>query len=99
MLDKNLKIFAVVIAIGFVIVIDLAFAGIQGKALDDWVGRFSKEVNHLEYKIDSLEKIVNTDFKIRRDTIIVDIKPQIIKIYNQNGSNSTNSTNSSSISR
>lgn len=97
MLDKNLKIFAVVIAIGFIIIIDLAFAGMQGKALDDWASRFSKEVNYLEYKIDSLEKVVNTDFKVRRDTIIIDVKPQTIKIYNQSESNSTNPTSSSNI--
>lgn len=94
--NKSLRIFAICIAIGFVLIVNLAFFGAQGSITDDWTSKFTKEINYLEYKVDSLEKVVNTEFKNRRDTIILDVRPQTIKIYQPNG-NSTNN-NSSSVS-
>lgn len=37
---------------------------------------------HLQRQIDSLECVINTEFKNKRDTIIVNVSPQIIKLYN-----------------
>lgn len=37
---------------------------------------------HLQQQIDSLENVVNTTFKNKKDTIIINIHPQDVRIYN-----------------
>lgn len=38
--------------------------------------------SRLQMQIDSLEDVVNTTFKNRKDTIVVNVRPQDVKIYN-----------------
>lgn len=87
------------IAIGFVLIVNFAFFGAQSSITKDWTDKFTKEINYLKYKVDSLEKVVNMEFKNHRDTIILDIKPQTIKIYQSNGNSTNNSPNSVGIPR
>lgn len=37
---------------------------------------------HLQQQIDSLENVVNTTFKNQKDTIIINIHPHDVKVYN-----------------
>lgn len=41
----------------------------------------NKQVQILTIKIDSLENIINTSFKEKRDTTIIQVHPQEIKVY------------------
>lgn len=85
--NKRLRAFAIFIIIGFVFIVNFAFFGVQGKITQSWTDKFTKEINHLEYKVDSLEKVVNSNLTHRRDTLIIDVHPQTIKIYQPNGYN------------
>lgn len=37
---------------------------------------------HLQQQIDSLENVINTTFKNQKDTIIINIHPHDVKVYN-----------------
>lgn len=37
---------------------------------------------YLQQQIDSLENVINTTFKNRKDTIIINIHPHDVKVYN-----------------
>lgn len=87
--NKRLRAFAIFIIIGFVFIVNFAFFGVQGRITQDWTDKFTKEINYLEYKIDSLEKVVNSNLTHRRDTLIIDVRPQTIKIYQPNGNSSS----------
>lgn len=54
--NKSLRILAIFIIVGFVFIVNFAFFGVQGKITQSWTDKFTKEINHLEYKVDSLEK-------------------------------------------
>lgn len=97
--NKRLRVFAILIGIGFVLIVNVAFFGAQSSVIEDWTGKLTIGINYLEYKVDSLEKVVNVGFKNRRDTIILDIRPQTIKIYQPNGNSTSNNTNSVSVPR
>lgn len=79
--NKSLRALAIFIIIGFVFIVNFAFFGVQGRITEDWTDKFTKEINYLEYKVDSLEKVVNSNLTHRRDTLIIDVRPQTIKIY------------------
>ena len=81
--NKGLQIFAVCLAIGFVLIVNFAFFGVQSNITSNWTNKFTQDINHLEHKVDSLEGVINTKFKQQRDTIIVDVRPQTIRIYQQ----------------
>lgn len=72
--NKRLRAFAIFIIIGFVFIVNFAFFGVQGKITQSWTDKFTKEINHLEYKVDSLEKVVNSNLTHRRDTLIIDVE-------------------------
>lgn len=72
--NKSLRILAIFIIVGFVFIVNFAFFGVQGKITQSWTDNFTKEINHLEYKVDSLEKVVNSNLTHRRDTLIIDVR-------------------------
>lgn len=37
---------------------------------------------HLQQRIDSLENVINTTFRNQKDTIIINIHPHDVKVYN-----------------
>lgn len=54
--NKSLRALAIFIIIGFVFIVNFAFFGVQGRITEDWTDKFTKEINYLEYKVDSLER-------------------------------------------
>lgn len=97
--NKSLRILAIFIIVGFVFIVNFAFFGIQGKITQSWTDKFTKEINYLEYKVDSLEKVVNSNLTHRRDTLIIDVRPQTIKIYQPNGNSINNNSSIASTPR
>ena len=97
--NKSLRTLAIFIIIGFVFIVNFAFFGVQGKITQSWTDNFTKEINHLEYKVDSLEKVVNSNLTHRRDTLIIDVRPQTIKIYQPNGNSINNNSSIASTPR
>lgn len=97
--NKSLRILAIFIIVGFVFIVNFAFFGVQGKITQSWTDKFTKEINHLEYKVDSLEKVVNSNLTHRRDTLIIDVRPQTIKIYQPNGNSINNNSSITSTPR
>ena len=69
------------LALGFSALISFGFfsAGITKVQIID--KQHHKDVELLKNQIDSLENIVNQTFKNKKDTIIVEINPQIVKYY------------------
>lgn len=68
-------------AIGFSALVSFGFfsAGVT-----DMQKRFAiqaEEHQIMQNQIDSLESVINTEFKNRRDTIIIKVSPQAIKYY------------------
>ena len=97
--NKSLRALAIFIIIGFVFIVNFAFFGVQGRITEDWTDKFTKEINYLEYKVDSLEKVVNSNLTHRRDTLIIDVRPQTIKIYQSNGNSINNNSSIASTPR
>ena len=89
--NKSLRTLAIFIIIGFVFIVNFAFFGVQGKITQSWTDKFTKEINYLEYKV------INSNFKHRRDTLIIDVRPQTIKIYQPNGNSINNNSSIASI--
>jgi hypothetical protein len=80
-MDKTSNIWFFLGSIGFSAIISLGFfsAGVT-----DMQKRFAiqaEEHQIMQNQIDSLESVINTEFKNRRDTIIVKVSPQTIKYY------------------
>lgn len=46
------------------------------------INNINTRESHLQQEIDSLENIVNTTFKNKKDTIIINIHPQDVRVYN-----------------
>ena len=60
---------------------------------------FNNKYKILENKVDSLEKVVNSNLTHRRDTLIIDVRPQTIKIYQPNGNSINNNSSIASTPR
>jgi hypothetical protein len=69
------------LALGFSALISFGFfsAGVTKVQIID--KQHHQDVELLKNQIDSLENIVNQTFKNKKDTIIVEINPQIVKYY------------------
>lgn len=80
-MEKTSNIWFFLGSIGFSAIVSLGFfsAGVT-----DVQKRFAiqaEEHQIMQNQIDSLENVINTEFKNRRDTIIVKVSPQTIKYY------------------
>lgn len=69
------------LALGFSALISFGFfsAGITKVQIID--EQYHKDVELLKDQIDSLETVVNQSFKNKKDTIIVNVQPQIVKFH------------------
>lgn len=69
------------LALGFSALISFGFfsAGITKVQVID--KQHHQDVEILKSQIDSLENVVNQTFKNKKDTIIVHVQPQIVKIH------------------
>lgn len=69
------------LALGLSALISLGFfsAGVtKVQVIDE---QHHKDVELLKNQIDSLENVVNQTFKNKKDTIIVNVQPQIVKFH------------------
>lgn len=69
------------LALGFSALISFGFfsAGVtKVQVIDE---QHHKDVELLKNQIDSLENVVNQTFKNKKDTIIVNVQPQIVKFH------------------
>lgn len=69
------------LALGFSVLISFGFfsAGITEVQKID--RQHHRDIELLKNQIDSLENVVNQTFKNKKDTIIVNVQPQIVKFH------------------
>lgn len=81
MTDRSLKVGAFLLLIGFSILISFGFFCVSISYSDTNYKSIEHTVHLLVSKVDSLEQVVNISFKEKRDTTIIQVHPQEIKIY------------------
>ena len=79
-----MKTFLTGIIIGFVIVYTIFVLGISSNYTNDQINSIKSKIEILQNKCDSLENIV-TNYQTKCDTIIINISPQPLKIYQHVG--------------
>jgi hypothetical protein len=75
-----MKTFLTGIIIGFVIIYTFIILGISSDYTNDQMYILKSKIEVIQNKCDSLENIV-TNYQTKCDTIIVNISPQPLKIY------------------
>lgn len=76
------KISACLITFGFSCLVTIAFFGVITTNLSILTNQFKQQELYLQGQIDSLENVVNTTFKQKKDTIVINIHPHDVKVYN-----------------
>ncbi len=76
-MSKSLFVLFQVLVIVFCICLCFGILGITGKNMQIYNIKLQK----LEYKTDSLEQAINNNLINKKDTIMVNVVPQQIKIY------------------
>lgn len=70
-----------ILFLGFAFLLSLGLFSIESTNTQQKFQKRDILIDQLYSKVDSLESVVNTSFKNRRDTIIIDVKPQVLKYY------------------
>ena len=83
-MDKTSNIWFFLGSIGFSALVSLGFFSAGVTDMQKRLAIQAKEHQIMQNQIDSLESVINTEFKNRRDTIIVKVSPQTIKYYHYN---------------
>lgn len=81
MTDKSLKTGAFLITIGFSFLIGFVFFNVCISTFEHKHKQTNDTFQVIKNKVDSLENVINTSFKDKRDTTIIKLIPQEIKIY------------------
>lgn len=81
MTDRSLKVGAFLIIIGFSILISFAFFCMSTTHNQNLCRNLEHSIYTLTQKIDSLEGVVNTSFKQKKDTVLIQVVPQTVKVY------------------
>lgn len=81
MTDRSLKVGAFLIVIGFSALISFAFFCMSTTHSQRLCNQLEYNVCALTSKVDSLEHVINTSFKQKRDTIFIQVVPQTVKVY------------------
>lgn len=76
------KIGAFLITFGFSCLVTIAFFSIVTTNMQIFTNQCEQQKVHLQAQIDSLENVINTTFKNQKDTIIINIHPQDVRVYN-----------------
>lgn len=76
-MSKGLFIFFQCLVLVFCLLLCFGILGITSKNINI----YNSKMQIIEHKIDSLEHIINNNLVNKKDTIIVNIVPQQIKIY------------------
>lgn len=79
--EQSLKFWALILFLGLSILISFAFFNISVSGYQKRCEKIESNVQRLVLHIDSLEKVINTTFKERKDTILIQMPSQEIKIY------------------
>lgn len=93
MTDRSFKLGAFFMLIGISALISFGFFGASVTHSQNWDHKIEVDLYKLQTKVDSLEHVINTNFKERRDTTIIQVVPQAIKIYHNQELNSTKTNN------
>ena len=79
--EQSLKFWALILFLGLSTLISFAFFNIGISVYQNRCDKIETTVQSLTIKVDSLENIINTTFKEKKDTIQIQILPQEVKIY------------------
>lgn len=82
-MKKSIKT-GILLVFGCLVVSNLAFLGITINHSQTLFNQSSTQICTLTTKVDSLEKVVNLNFKEHRDTTIIQIMPQKVHVYLNN---------------
>lgn len=82
-MDKNLNIGALILTFCLGGLVSFAFFATSIRHTDQQYAQINAEQNIVKKQLDSLEKSVNTYYKNKKDTIIINVLPHNIKIYNE----------------
>lgn len=80
-MTKSLKYWGIVLICSILILIQFIFFNVSVSHSKSLYEVTNNELNITKCKIDSLENVINEYFKNKKDTIIINNYPQIIKIY------------------
>lgn len=69
------------LALGFSALISFGFFSAGITEVQKIGQQHHQDVEFLKNQVDSLENVVNQTFKNKRDTIIVNVQPQIVKFH------------------
>lgn len=69
------------LALGFSVLISFGFFSAGVTKIQVINEQHHKDVKLLKNQIDSLENVINQTFKNKKDTIIVNVQPQIVKFH------------------
>ena len=70
-----------ILFLGFAFLLSLGLFSIEATNIQQDFQKRDLLIEQLCSKVDSLESVVNTSFRNKRDTIVIDIKPQVLKYY------------------
>lgn len=76
------KISAFLLTFGFSCLVTIAFFSITTTNMHIFTDQCKQQKVCLQAQIDSLENVINTTFKNQKDTIIINIHPQDVRVYN-----------------
>ena len=81
MTDKSVKIGVVLLLLGTSFLISFVFFCIDNTRSEIFFKQNQESIKSLVLRIDSLERVINSTFKELKDTTIICVFPQEIKIY------------------
>lgn len=79
--ERSLKLWALVLFLALSALISFAFFNVSVSVYQRRCEKIESNIQRLVLNVDSLEKVINTTFKERKDTILIQVIPQEVKIY------------------
>lgn len=79
--EKSLKFWALMLFLALSALISFAFFNVSVFVYQKRCEKIESNIQKLVFNIDSLEKVINTTFKEQKDTILIQVLPQEVKIY------------------
>lgn len=79
--ERSLKLWALVLFLALSALISFAFFNASVSVYQRRCEKIESNIQRLVFNVDSLEKVINTTFKERKDTILIQVVPQEVKIY------------------
>lgn len=79
--EQSLKLWGFILLLGLVFVVNYVFFNVGVSIYQHRCEQIEQNIQTLIYKSDSIEKVINTTLRERRDTVLIQICPQEIKFY------------------